>query len=45
MREYDINGFPTLIFINPDGKIGKKIVGTVDAKRLIVVAKEVLKNN
>lgn len=42
-EEYAVTGLPTLIFLTPDGKVAKKVVGGVDAATLIAHVNDVLK--
>lgn len=34
-KKYEINAFPTLLLLNPDGTINKKMVGAMDVKKLM----------
>ncbi|WP_256005693.1 thioredoxin family protein [Pedobacter deserti] len=42
MKKYGVNALPTLIFLSPEGKLVKRVVGGVDASGMIKAAKEAL---
>lgn len=44
-HKYPVSAYPTLIFIDGDGKLIKKVVGGQQATGLIAVAQEAMKNN
>lgn len=44
MKEFEITVFPTLVFLTPDGKMVKKIMGSTDAVGLIKSSEDVLKD-
>jgi len=45
VRKYNINGYPTIMFLRPDGSEEKRIVGYVDAGRLIATMNDIIKKN
>ncbi len=42
-EKYPLEGYPTLFFINPDGKVVKEVIGYQKAETLIKVAQQVQK--
>jgi len=45
VRKYNINGYPTIMFLRPDGREEKRVVGYVDAGRLIATMNDIIKKN
>lgn len=45
MMEYSLNSYPTLLFINPDGTLFRKLVGMQDATTLLKRGKELVDPN
>jgi thiol-disulfide isomerase/thioredoxin len=45
MQEYGINAYPTLLYINPDGTLFRKLVGGQDATTLMKRGKEAIDPN
>jgi thiol-disulfide isomerase/thioredoxin len=41
-QQYNVKAYPTMVFINPDGELVSQIVGSVDAKELILRAQNAL---
>lgn len=42
MKEYDVTGYPTVVFLTPEGKVIKKVVGQVDPTTFIKEVEEVI---
>lgn len=42
MQEYGISAYPTLLYINPDGSLFRKVVGGMDANSLLAKGKEAM---
>lgn len=42
MRKFGITAFPTLLYINPDGTLFKKVVGMMDKEALLAKGNEIL---
>lgn len=42
MRKFNLSAYPTLLYFNPDGSLGLKVVGGLDAKQLLNKGREVV---
>ena len=44
-KEWDVNAYPTLIFLNSDGSLAFRTVGSMDADKLIAEVKTLMKSH